>query len=90
MERTDIIKLLKERVKRKNLIKHMLAAEAAMGALAGRFNEDPDNWADAGLVHDIDYEATKDNFSRHGLDSADILQRKILCWGDRCSESSRR
>ncbi len=81
MERVDIIKLLKERVKGKNLIKHMLAAEAAMGALAGRFNENPGNWAVAGLVHDIDYDATKDNFRRHGLDSADILQRKILMSG---------
>ncbi|MDA3792603.1 MAG: HDIG domain-containing protein [Elusimicrobia bacterium] len=76
MKREKIIKLLKEKIKTKNLIKHMLATEVSMKALAEHFNGDQVSWARAGLVHDIDYETTKDNFKRHGLESAEILSKK--------------
>jgi putative nucleotidyltransferase with HDIG domain len=56
-----------------NLVKHMLATEAMMRSLASHFGEDEETWGLAGLLHDVDYEATKDDFSHHGLVSYNML-----------------
>lgn len=49
----------------KNLIKHCLSVEAAMRGLAEHFSEDPSVWGLAGLLHDADWEACRDNPSEH-------------------------
>ena len=77
MKREEAFELLKSHLKHKNLIKHSLAVEACMRALAEKFNEDPERWGLAGLLHDIDYERTMDNPERHGLEAMEILKDKI-------------
>ena len=72
--RDEAYKLVTENVKNDKLVKHMLAVEAIMRALARRFGEDEDLWGLVGLLHDIDYELTKDDFSMHGLKSAEMLK----------------
>ena len=67
MERKEALELVKERTSEENLIKHMKAVEAGMRELARYFDEDEDKWGIAGLLHDLDYEETKDNPERHGL-----------------------
>ena len=57
----------------KNLLKHMIATEAVMIRLAKYFDQDPDVWGLAGLLHDIDYEETKDKPEIHGIRGAEIL-----------------
>ena len=42
MDRETALKAIQENVKNENLIKHMLATEAIMRALARRFNENED------------------------------------------------
>ncbi len=74
MERQNALKLLKEHISQKNLIKHMLATEACMRVLAEKFAEDPADWALAGLLHDLDYDKTKEDFPNHGKISAQILE----------------
>ena len=54
--RADALALLHEFTASDSLRKHMLAVEAAMRAYAGKWNEDSDRWALAGLMHDFDYE----------------------------------
>ena len=76
MFRKEALKLLEERLKSKNLIKHSLAVEACMRRLAKEFGEDPDLWGLAGLLHDLDYEDTKDDFCRHGFVTAEILKER--------------
>lgn len=66
MTRDQALTLVHQSVKTKNLVKHMLAVEAAMRALAPRFGGNPDRWALAGLLHDLDYEETKDDSLHHG------------------------
>jgi len=60
-------------VKNKNLIKHMVSVEAVMRGLANHFNEDEEKWAVTGLLHDIDYDQTKDDPHLHSLKAAEIL-----------------
>jgi putative nucleotidyltransferase with HDIG domain len=74
MEREKALNLIHEMVSEQNLRNHMVATEAVMRALAGRFGEDPDTWALAGLVHDLDYNETVDDFPRHGYVSSEILK----------------
>ena len=62
----ESMKLLRQYVQNENLIKHMLSTMVSMGALAKKFKEDELLWTTVGLLHDIDYEQTKDNPEKHG------------------------
>ena len=73
MTREEAMKLVKEHVKTKNLRKHMIAAEACMEELASRLGGDKEEWALAGLLHDLDYDQTVDDFPKHGHISEEIL-----------------
>jgi len=75
MKREDALKLVTEKVTNKNLRKHMLATEAVMKFLARHFKEDERIWALAGLVHDLDYDETVNDFAKHGLITAEILEK---------------
>lgn len=55
MNRDDALKLVTEWTENKNLVKHMLAVEAEMRALAKHFGENEADWGLAGLIHDADY-----------------------------------
>ena len=74
MTRDEAIEEVKARIKTKNLIKHVLAVEAVMRRLATHFNEDPDQWGLAGVLHDLDYEETKDDPALHSLIGAKVLE----------------
>ncbi len=76
MERKEALVLIESKTNKKNLIKHMLAVEICMKALAKYFSEDEELWAQAGILHDLDYEDTIDNFSQHGLVAGNLLREK--------------
>lgn len=73
MTRDEALALIKQHVKNKNLIKHMLAVEVVMGALAPHFDGDPELWRLAGLLHDIDYDQTFDKPEIHSKLGAQML-----------------
>jgi len=72
--REECIELVKQNVKNRNLVNHMIAVGAIMRGMAERFGEDPDLWEAVGILHDIDYETFGDDFSKHGAISADMVQ----------------
>jgi hypothetical protein len=74
MNREEAYQLIKERVKNKNLIKHMLAVEAIMKALAKKLGEDEEKWGLTGLLHDIDYEITAKDPHKHSIIGANMLK----------------
>lgn len=74
MARDEALKILKENLPNQSLIKHSLAVEAIMRALARYFGEDPEKWGLAGLLHDIDYEKVKEDLSQHSLVGAKMLE----------------
>jgi len=73
MDRDAALALLASHIEQDNLIKHCLATEAVMRHLARRLGFDEDIWGLAGLLHDLDYNATKDDMARHGQLTAEIL-----------------
>lgn len=60
MTREEAYTLVNDWTKNQSLVKHMLAVEAIMRALARHFGEDEEVWGLAGLLHDADYELFKD------------------------------
>lgn len=73
MTRDKAYQILTENIKNPNLIKHHLAAETVMRALARKFSADEEEWGIVGLLHDADYEETKDQPEKHTV----ILEEKI-------------
>lgn len=74
MTREEALTLVRSKVSNINLVKHMLATEAVMEHLATHFGEDREMWGLAGLLHDLDYDQTVDDFPKHGLLTAEILE----------------
>ncbi len=74
VSRSDALRLVREHVGDKRLVKHMIAVGAIMRGLAEHFGEDADVWEVVGILHDIDYEYTRDRPELHGLKSAEILK----------------
>jgi len=70
--------LLQEHVKNPNMIKHCLASEAVLGALAEHLGEGRDKWSMAGLLHDLDVEITNADLRVHGLETVKILEGRGL------------
>jgi putative nucleotidyltransferase with HDIG domain len=56
MERDEALAIVRTYVKNENLVRHMLAVEAAMRFYAEKFSEDADLWGTTGLLHDFDWE----------------------------------
>jgi len=74
MTREEALSSVKANVENGNLIKHMLATEAIMRALARRLGEDEEEWGLAGLLHDIDVELTQGNMHTHSKLGADLAR----------------
>lgn len=71
--REEALNLMQERLEAENMRKHCLASEVIMGELAPRFGEDPEMWGLVGLLHDLDYNETREQMDRHGLETERIL-----------------
>ena len=78
--RPETLALMHEYTASESLRKHMLAVEGAMRAYAGRFGEDEERWAIAGLIHDFDYERFPNNAhsatEEHPAEGVRILKSK--------------
>jgi putative nucleotidyltransferase with HDIG domain len=72
--RDEILDSIHGNVQDKNMIKHMLATEAIMRALARKLGEDEGEWGITGLIHDIDMELVEGDMSSHSKLGADIAQ----------------
>lgn len=75
MIRGEALAFVQDWVKNPNLVKHHLAAEAVMKALAKHLGGNEEKWGLVGLLHDADYERTKDTPERHALMLAEELDR---------------
>ena len=74
MERKELLDSVRANVENENLVKHMLATEAVMLALAKRLGEDEEKWRFTGLLHDIDVELTDGDMSEHSKLGSDLAR----------------
>lgn len=63
--RDQAYRLVEEKIGVNNLLKHILAVEAGMRRLAEQLNEDIEYWGLTGLLHDLDYNETKNDEANH-------------------------
>ncbi|MFC1913970.1 HD domain-containing protein [Chloroflexota bacterium] len=92
MNREEALESIIANVENQNLIKHMLAVEAVMRALASRFGENKGEWGLTGLLHDIDVELTDGDMNIHSKMGADLarelganeaMAHAVLCHNER-------
>lgn len=70
--------LLNQKLTTESLKKHCLASAAIMRALAARFWENGDDWETIGLIHDIDFDETRDTPEKHTVVAAELLAKEGL------------
>lgn len=75
MNRDQALAIVNEFVENENLIRHMLAVEAAMRFYADKFGEDEDIWGITGLLHDFDWEIHP-TLEQHPQAGAPILRER--------------
>jgi putative nucleotidyltransferase with HDIG domain len=75
MRREDAWNLLRRYVSKEVWLKHAMAVEAIMRALAQHLGEDEARWGLVGLLHDVDFELA--SVKQHGLLAAQILRGKV-------------
>ena len=56
---------------------HSLMVSAIMRRLAERLGENAEEWEIVGLLHDLDYDQTRNDMSRHGIVASEILKGKL-------------
>ncbi|MGW8142907.1 MAG: HDIG domain-containing metalloprotein [Anaerolineales bacterium] len=75
MNREDALAIVQEYVTNENLIRHMLAVEAAMRFYADKYDQDAELWGNTGLLHDFDWEIHP-TLEEHPMAGAPILREK--------------
>lgn len=71
-----MLEILRKYVSDESLIKHCIAVAGIMREVARELKEDEELWWKLGLLHDIDYELTKGDMSRHGVLGEEILLKE--------------
>ncbi len=74
--KVEALELLHANMQSVNLRKHCYAVSAAMKALAKHFREDEEKWEVVGILHDADYEKTKDAPEKHTVLTIEWLREK--------------
>ena len=67
--------LLTSKMQSQNLRRHCLSVEVVMRVLARHFKADEEKWGIVGLLHDGDYEFTKEDPANHAKLMADWVRQ---------------
>jgi putative nucleotidyltransferase with HDIG domain len=73
LTRAEAVPLLMKNLRTENLIKHSFAVEAILEDMAKKLGEDPQLWGLTGLLHDLDYDFTKNEPEKHSLITVKVL-----------------
>lgn len=67
LDKSQALKLLNDHVQNENLRRHCLSVGVVMKRLAAHFEADAEKWEVLGIIHDSDWEETKDTPEKHTL-----------------------
>ncbi|MEK9143347.1 MAG: HD domain-containing protein [Patescibacteria group bacterium] len=81
MKREEAITLLHAHIQNQNLRRHCYAVGFALRALAGKLGGDPDEWEILGILHDADWEETKDAPEKHTVKTLEWLKELGIAEG---------
>ncbi len=70
----DAQAFIKKYITEKNIYLHCVETEIVMRALARHLGENEEEWGIVGLLHDLDWELTKEDVSNHGVKVIEILK----------------
>lgn len=82
LTKDDAVQLLVEHIQNVNLRRHCFAVGYALKALASKFGGDPDMWELLGIVHDLDWEETKNTPELHTIKTLEYLRNKGMQDGE--------
>ncbi len=74
--RQEALDLLKSMPQKKSDWNHYLESEAIMRELAEKLGEDIEYWGMLGLLHDVDWALTRENWKEHCTKAVGILKEK--------------
>ena len=74
--REEAIELLKVYDQKESDWNHYLESEAIMRGIAEKLGEDVEYWGMLGLLHDVDWSLTKNDWSEHCVKAREILLEK--------------
>lgn len=75
IDRQTALAIVREHVQNENLVRHMLAVEAAVRWYARKFGEDEERWGITALLHDFDWEIHP-SLEEHPVKGAEILRQR--------------
>jgi putative nucleotidyltransferase with HDIG domain len=70
------VELLNKHLESENLKKHCIASGAIMKALAARLGRDTMAWEVTGLLHDLDFDKTRDEPEKHAIETVNLLSQE--------------
>jgi len=72
----EALQLLKSMPQKESDMNHYIESEAIMRGLAERLGEDVEYWGMIGLLHDVDWALTRDNWQEHCVKAVEVLKEK--------------
>lgn len=77
LTRKEALELLKKNLRSENLMKHSYAVEAILQEMAKKLRQDEELWGLTGLLHDLDYDFTKNEPEKHSLITVQVLKELL-------------
>lgn len=77
LSREEALVLIKKYNKDEDLIKNSITVEAILREIARRIGKDEELWGLTGLLHNLDYDYTRENPEKRGMLSAQLLEDLI-------------
>jgi len=77
MKRDEALEIVNHYVKNRNLVKHMLAVEAAMRFYARKYGEDEEKWGITGLPEEI-IRAIQSHANHTGIPRETLMERALF------------